>query len=254
MNTIEKTLEYHELIMTLDNLNDVHLYSLPIGYKFVYFMSDADIDDWINIHISTGEFACKSKAREYFYDFYGKFYKQLSKRCIFVVNTKNEKIATATLSPADEYGYKCVIDWFAIRKDYQGKQLSEPILSKLVNLAKGFGYDKILLHTQTHTWLAAKIYLDFGFEPMFFEDKKGWQVLKTLTNHQKLGDFKSLKPCELYDELAVNIKELLDKKFKNYTFPVWYKDNRNDVYVYDYDTNKEYRYKFYNNGKVIEQI
>ena len=158
------------------------------------------------------------------------------------------------MSPADEYGYKCVIDWLAIRKDYQGKHLSKPILSKLVNLAKELGYDKILLHTQTHTWLAAKIHLDFGFEPMVREDKKGWQILKTLTDHQKLGNFKSLKPYELYDELTLNIKELLDKKFKNYTFSVWYKDNRNDVYVYDYDTNKEYQYKFYKNGKVIEQI
>ncbi len=253
MNTIEKTLEYHELIMTLDNLNDVHLYLLPNGYKFVYFKSDADINDWINIHISTGEFASKSKAKEYFHDFYDKFYKQLPKRCIFVVNEINEKIATATLSPADEYGYKCVIDWFAIRKDYQGKHLSKPILSELVHLAKELGYNKILLHTQTHTWLAAKIYLDFGFEPMVFEDKKGWQILKTLTNHQKLDNFKSLKPYELYDKLALNIKELLDKKFKNYTFSIWYKGNRNDVYVYDYDNNKEYQYKFYKNGKVIEQ-
>ena len=78
--------------MTLDNLNDVHCYSLPVGYKYVYFKSNADIADWINIHISTGELASKSKAEEYFHQFYDKFYKQLSKRYMFVVNESNEKM------------------------------------------------------------------------------------------------------------------------------------------------------------------
>lgn len=252
MNAIEKTLEYHELIMTLDDLNEVPAYSLPSGYRFARFETSADIDDWINMHISTGEFTSKVKAREYFHEFFDKFYGELPKRCIFVTNSKDEKIATATLSPADEYGYKCVIDWFAIRKDYQGKHLSKPILCKLVNLAKELNCDKILLHAQTHTWLAAKIYLDFGFEPLVLDDKKGWQILKTLTNHPKLSGFEALKTSELYDERVTNIRRLLDKKFKDYAYSVWYKDNRNDVYVYDYDTDKEYQYKFYENGKVIK--
>lgn len=252
MDKIEKTLEYHELIMTLDNLNSVSFYSLPEGYEFVYFKSEADIDDWIDIHISTGEFASRIKTREYFHEFFDKFYEELPQRCIFVTNSIDEKIATATLSPTDEYGYKCVIDWFAVRKDYQGKHLSKPILCKLVSLAKEFNCDKILLHTQTHTCLAAKIYLDFGFEPLVLEDKKGWEILKTLTNHPKLSGFKTLKTSELYDERVTNIKNLLDKKFKSYTYSVWYKDNQNDVYVYDYETDKEYQYKFYKNGKVIK--
>ena len=68
MKTIEKTLEYHELLMTLDDTNKYSSYELPDGFSYKFY-NEGDINDWINIHISTGEFIKESYGLEVFHDF-----------------------------------------------------------------------------------------------------------------------------------------------------------------------------------------
>ena len=165
-----------------------------------------------------------------------------------------KKIATSTISPTNEFGYPCKIDWFAISKDGQGKKLAKPMLSETLAVAKSLGYDKILLHTQTTTWLAAKIYLDFGFKPLIMEDKKGWQILNTIISHNKLKSISKLSRQEIFDERIINIKKQLDNWFKNYSYSVWYENGRNDVFVFDFNTNTEFSYKFFDNGKILKTI
>ena len=123
-----------------------------------------------------------------------------------------EKVATATISPANEYGYRCVLDWFAISPKAQGLKLSKPLLSKVLQTAKNLGYDKMLLHTQTHTWLAAKVYLDMGFNPYNVEeDYLGWQILKKITNHEKTYINETFSwDNTVYDLLSVSLYYLGD--------------------------------------------
>ena len=66
--------------------------------------------------------------------FYKEFKSELNKRCFFI-EYKGEKVATATISPSNEYGYSCVIDWLAIKKEYQGKGLARPLISKFMKIA-----------------------------------------------------------------------------------------------------------------------
>ena len=56
-------------------------------------------------------------------------------------------------------------------------------------MAKELGYQKILLHTQTNTWLAAKIYLDCGFEPFNIQDNKGWDISLSANKFVKYKKF-----------------------------------------------------------------
>ena len=251
MDTIEKTLEYHPLIMTLDNLDEVARYELPFGYKFVFWQNDGDVESWIDIHLRTGEFASRQEAEDTFHDFYDKFYDELSKRCFFITNENREKVATATVSPTKEFGYDCVVDWLAVSKLYQGKKLSRPLISQTLFLAKTLGYDKIALHTQTHTWLAAKLYLDFGFVPYNTKERRGWQILKTLANHPALKDFESLKE-DMRDPLIVNIKNNLDKMYDDCFYSVWYINGRNDVYVNA--KGEFFKYKFFEDGKTLIKV
>lgn len=251
MNNIEKTLEYHELLMTR-KLVCIPSYELQDGYSFKFWDSDDCVKDWVNIHIESGEFNSIEEAYKTFHDFYDKFYNEIQKRCFFIENAKGEKVATATISPANEFGYKCVIDWFAVSPKAQRLRLSKPLLSKTLLVARNLGYEDILLHTQTHTWLAAKIYLDFEFEPLNIGDNKGWQILKTITNHPKLKNYKKLKDEEIYDNLIVKIKNRLDALHKNYNYSVWYINNRNDVYVREQDNY--FKYKFIVNGDEVELL
>ena len=253
MNTIEKTLKYHELLM-VRNLKETIDFQLPEGFSFAFWDGENCIEDWVNIHLETGEFNSLEEAYDAFHAFYDKFYEELSTRCIFVENSNGEKVATATVSPASEYGYKCVIDWFAVSPKAQGQKLSKPLLAKTLETAKKLGYKKILLHTQTHTWLAAKIYLDFGFVPFKTKNNIGWDILKTLTNHQSLKKFKTLDNESLYDELVLKIKNELDKLHKNYNYSVWYINNRNDVYVREESNFYEYKYEIENDKIKLVRI
>ncbi len=55
----------------------------------------------------------------------------------------------------------------------------------------------------------------------------------------------------MFSKLAVLIDEKLNTMFeKDYTYSIWYKNGRNDVYVYC--DGKEYEYKYYKKQEAIE--
>lgn len=251
MNSIEKTLEYHELLMVIDNLSGYEVnYSLPEGYSYSFYNGENDILEWAKIHLSSGEFTSYNRAVNYFEIFFNEFLDELNKRCFFI-EYRGEKVATATISKTKEDHYTCLIDWLAIKKEHQGKGLAKPLISKCIEVAKSLDNNNILLHTQTHTWLAAKIYLDMGFTPYKIEESlKGWMILKSITNHPKLENISSLNNEEIYDKLAINITNELNKIHDNYNYEIWYKNGNNDVYVNEKD--KFYHYKFYDEGKKLE--
>lgn len=219
MKTIVKTLKYYELLMTYNDTSVAKEYQLPANYHYEFYKPGAE-KDWISIHISSGEFTSKKTALKYFHQYYNSFYSELNKRCIFIVNNQGEKIATATVSPlSEEVPYTATVDWLAIKKEYQGKGLAKPLISRTIKLANELGNKNLFLHTQTHTWLAAKLYLDLGFVP--YEVTKdniiGWQILKTLTNHPTLKELTALKETEIYDSEALLILTKLERLHKDFT-------------------------------------
>ena len=209
MHTIEKTLEYHELLMTYADTSKYGDSTLPSGFHYEFYRP-GDEKEWAMIHLKTGEFMSVEEGLKIFQNFYSHFIESLPKRLFFVVNANGYKIATATISPLREreYNYDAVVDWFAIIKEYQGYHLSKPIINRFIKLDNELGHDKLLLHTQTHTWLAAKLYLDSGFEPFNIEkDEKGWQILKTITNHNKLKNIKKIPEEDMYFDIALKTKK-----------------------------------------------
>ena len=251
MNSIEKTLEYHELVMCMDNISEYGVdTTLSDEYVFSFYSGENDMLEWAKIHLSSGEFTSYNRAVNYFEIFYGEFEDELNKRCFFIEHN-GEKIATATISPCSQDNYTCLIDWLAIKKEYQGKRLAKPLINKCIEVARDLGNKNILLHTQTHTWLAAKLYLDVGFTPYQMEENlRGWQILKTITNHEKLKDVLSLESNSFYDLLSINIVNVLNELHSDYNYEIWYKNGANDVYVSE--NERFYHYKFYDEGKRLE--
>lgn len=254
MDTIEKTLKYYPLLMTYENLNKIKEFPLPEGFSFQYFQSiEKDLNAWISIHIKSGEFTDESMAKQYFFDFYKNFLNELDKRLFFIVDNKTkEKVATSTVSIANDHGYNCVVDWLAISKDYQGKKLSKPLICQTLKTAKNLGYNKIMLHTQTHTWLAAKLYLDLGFEPLFEKDLTGWQILKSITHHDKLARIVEISQEDIFNPVFVNVYKELNKIHTNFAYEIWDENCKNDISVRE--NNKVFKYKFYDEGKIIKRV
>lgn len=258
MKTYDNTIKYYELLMYYENTSEFKKYSLPEGFHWEYY-KPGDEEEWVNIHISSGEFTSIEKGLKHFHDFYDYFIDELSKRCIFIVDDKtNKKVGTVTVSLLEEpeYGYKAAVDWLAIRKDYQGMHLSKPLISKTLELANNLGHDSIILHTQTTTWLAAKLYLDYGFEILNKDEKEGWNILKTIVDHPKLKEFEVVSKEEIFDSRNVEVEKQLNEIFgiDNFNYSVWYKNGLHNVYVYSNGTPYEYEYFIDDNGLRLEEV
>lgn len=258
MKTFDNTIKYYELLIKYDDTSSYKKYELPEGYHWEFY-KQGDEEEWVNIHIASGEFTSIEKGLQHFHDFYDFFLNELNKRCIFIVDdNSNEKVGTVTISLLEEpeFGYKAAVDWLAIKRSHQGKHLSKPLISKTLEVAHNLGHDSIILHTQTTTWLAAKLYLDYGFKILNKEEVNGWNILKTLTGHSLLNDYSNVTNEEIYDKRNIEIERQLKELYgtDDFNYSVWYKNGLHNVYTYVNGVPYEYEY-FEENGTLrLEEV
>lgn len=181
---------YYELLLERE-ISDMPEYSLPAGYRFVSY-SDGDRERWIDIEMSAKEFITYEQGLESWNRFYANSLAILPDRMFFVENEEGEKIATATafynIHGRDTSGAGW-LHWVAVKREYQGKGLSKPLITYVINVMKNLGYSHAKIPTQTNTWLACKVYLDLGFLPIkenLEHSYEGWKIVKELTNHSAL--------------------------------------------------------------------
>jgi len=125
-----------------------------------------------------------------------------------------------------------------------------------MEIANNVGHSKLILHTQTTTWLAGKLYLDYGFEILNKEEKLGWSILKTLTNHSKLSEYDKVSQEEIMDSRNVEIERQLTEIYgtEEFNYSVWYKNGLHNVCTYLDGTPYEYEY-FIEDGKIrLEEV
>ena len=125
---------------------------------------------------------------------------------MFVVNEAGEKVATATayydIRGIDQSGDGW-LHWVAVRREEQGKGLSKPMISHVIQIMKGLGQTHAKIPTQTTTWLAVKVYLDLGFRPIeknYVRCRDGWRIVKRLTNHPALSELEPANDDEVLND------------------------------------------------------
>jgi len=190
----DSRIKYYELLLKRDSLDDIPMYSLPYGYSFVFYKS-GDRDKWIEIEQSAKEFETYEQGLDSWNIFFEGKDSELACRMVFIENEYGEKVATATafydIHGKDKSGAGW-LHWVAVSREYQGRGLSKPLIGYVLSLMRRLGYTHAKIPTQTTTWLACKIYLDFGFVPIpqnAVNSRDGWRIIKTLTNHSALGEF-----------------------------------------------------------------
>ena len=249
MNSINRTLKYVDLYLVHNNLDNIIDYKLPDGYNFVYF-NNGDEKSWIEIEMSAGEFLSFEEGMEAFNFYYGNHYEELKKLCIFIENENGDKIATSTAFYLDkpENDITGNVHWVSVKKEYQGKHLSKPLISETLKQMRSLGHKKTLLHTQTHTWLAVKVYMDMGFEPYKMEESYlGWQIMKKLTNHKKLKNVADIEQKDMYNSLYIQAYDFLKQHFqKPFVYKVW-EEKGSIIGVNDGKNVYKYNYKYCNN-------
>lgn len=192
MTVDEEKICCYELLLESE-LSELSEYHLPIGYRFVPY-SDGDRDTWIAIEQSAKEFTSYEQGLEAWNRYYADCLDILPNRMFFIETAEGEKIATATAF-YNIYGMDTSgagwLHWVAVKREYQGKGLSKPLITYVLKVMKKLGYTHAKIPTQTNTWLACKIYLDLGFLPIkenLERNYEGWKIVKALTGHPKLAD------------------------------------------------------------------
>ena len=114
------------------------------------------------IETSVGEFSEQAAARAYIERVY---LPEAALRCLFVVTERDEPVATATTWTEEEASLRQLqLQWVAVEPAHQGRGLGRAIATaavrRAVRLAPG---EAILLHTQTWSHRALRLYRSLGF-------------------------------------------------------------------------------------------
>lgn len=170
--------------MIRSDLLEIPDYPLPNGFRMRMF-EKGDEYTWARIETSVDEFKNKDAALERFNQEFGPYYDEMTKRCIFIEHSNGETIGTTTAWYGDLKGNGEVsgrIHWVGIAPMYQGKKLAKPLLSNALNILADY-HSKAYLTSQTTSYQAINMYLNYGFEPFITEssDYEAWSLLeKTL--------------------------------------------------------------------------
>ncbi|MDE7210811.1 MAG: GNAT family N-acetyltransferase [Lachnospiraceae bacterium] len=200
----DSRIRYYELLLKRDTLSDIPEYALPAGYRFVFYQ-DGDRDAWIAVEHSAKEFGSEEEGRGAWERYYAGHEEELASRMVFIENEAGLKVATATafydIHGRDTSGAGW-LHWVGVRREYQGLGLSKPLVSYTLQVMRGLGYTHAKIPTQTTTWLACKVYLDFGFVPIpenAVHSRDGWRIIKALTGHAALADFDAAAEEEIVE-------------------------------------------------------
>lgn len=198
-------IRYFELLLERPAPFDFPDLPLPSGYRFETF-SPGDRDAWIAIESSAKELISHAQGLEVWERYFSHHEAELPGRMFFVANAAGEKVATATayydVIHHDPEGAGW-LHWVAVRRENQGRGLARPLIAHALRRLWELGYQKIKVPTQTTTWVAARLYLDFGFCPIpknAVSSRMGWSILRRLTDHPALADFDVAADEEILSE------------------------------------------------------
>lgn len=176
--------------MVRKDLLNIPQFSLPTGFRMKLF-EKGDEQHWARIETSVDEFKNEEAALERFNEEFGPYMDEMSARCLFIENELGEKIATTTAWYGDlkEDGDICGrIHWVGVAPEYQGKKLSKPLLSAAMNILAEH-HSKAYLTSQTTSYQAINMYLNYGFEPFITSPscEEAWELMEKTLNRQILS-------------------------------------------------------------------
>jgi GNAT superfamily N-acetyltransferase len=198
----DSRIRYYELLLQRERLDGLPDYTLPEGYRFAMYRP-GDRDSWIAIEHSARELHNAEQGLEVWARYFGWNENELPERMVFIENEAGEKVATAT-AYFDIYGRDRSgagwLHWVAVRREDQGRGLARPLIAYTLRLLRSLGSTRAKIPTQTTTWVACRLYLDFGFTPVpenAVNSREGWRIMRALTDHPALQGFEPAATAEI---------------------------------------------------------
>ncbi|MBP1966207.1 GNAT family N-acetyltransferase [Paenibacillus aceris] len=175
------------LTMVRQDLNNIPTFAFPPNYR-VRNYKPGEEHIWADIEVSVGEFEDKTAGLKHFDKEFGSFPEDMSARCLFIENEDGKVIGTTTAWYGAFQGEEAWgrIHWVAVHPDYQGQKLAKPLLSAALQILSHY-HKKAYLTTQTTSYQAINMYLNYGFEPLITKSDclEGWRLLEEAL-HRKM--------------------------------------------------------------------
>ncbi|TSB47314.1 GNAT family N-acetyltransferase [Alkalicoccobacillus porphyridii] len=170
------------LKMVRANTLEIPQYALPAGFTIKPYVP-GDEQHWARIETSVGEFKNEEAALERFQKEFAPYKDEMEKRCLFIENDQGEYIATTTAWYGDLKGDGEIsgrIHWVGVDPRYQGKKLAKPLLSAAMNILAQI-HSKAYLTSQTTSYQAINMYLNYGFKPYLTEEscEEAWSLMES---------------------------------------------------------------------------
>jgi len=190
---LENKIERLPVTMICENLDKKIVFEFAQRYKIseeflIRNYKKGEENFWAEVETAAGEFKTEKEALERFEKEFGTYKDEMEDRCFFVVHKESDRvIGTATAwynndFRGERYGR---VHWVGIHPDFQGRKLAKPLLAAvMICLAKY--HNKAYLTSQTTSYKAINMYLDFGFVPAIIDDEamKTWKYLEEILGHK----------------------------------------------------------------------
>jgi ribosomal protein S18 acetylase RimI-like enzyme len=170
--------------MKIDSLSDLPSYPLPASFS-VRSHVDGDETRWAEIETAAGEFPDLEAAAAHHQREFGGHDAELRDRRFYLFDPGGSAVGTATAWFHPDYlgAPSGRLHWVAIVPDWQGRHLAKPLVSVAMRKIAAH-HDRAFLTTQTTSYKAIRVYLDFGFRPHIADEaqRRGWMILSEILN------------------------------------------------------------------------
>lgn len=176
---MSEQIPYIPLTMVREHLAQLPSFVCPAGFHIRTFVRGDQLN-WARVEALAGEFSDQDEALHDFEEEFGAVLDQMEQRCFLLEDSDGEAIGTATAWSGELAGHeRGRVHWVGIIPAYQGRKLAKPLLSAVMaRLARD--HTNAFLTTQTTSYRAINMYLDFGFVPLLVDaaDEAGWHMME----------------------------------------------------------------------------
>lgn len=182
-----ESIPYRSLTMIRDDMTGFPLYDLPDGYALRTYQPGDELV-WARIEQIVDEYETVDDALKGFLTYFGGNNEALATRCFFLTDASGTPVGTASAWFSELAGEpRGEVAWVGILPEHQGKGLAKPLLSAVMQrLAQS--HERAWLRTQTISYRAVDLYLNYGFVPYLRqpEDEEGWRIIEDLLDRTVL--------------------------------------------------------------------
>lgn len=121
-----------------------------------------------------------------------RFFIKLCERMVFIVDNKDKVVGTGCVWGGKMFGEEFQrLHWIAVSPEHQGKGIAKALVSKLLDIYNELGYNGYIhLTSQTWSYKALNIYMEFGFKPYFGEKPLNWKAVNLTSGKFEPWDYK----------------------------------------------------------------